>query len=93
MLFIPNPHHMVLFLVLFFQRALNTNSLTYLLSETKIEKLQDFLTKMFENFSEVKLENPQSVKVAEMTELFRDYCNIMQKAYDTGDIQKALAAR
>ena len=81
------------FLLLFFQRVLNTNSFTYLLSETKIEKLQDFLTKMFENFSEVKLEKPQSVKVAEMTELFNDYCKIMQKAYDTGDIQKAMAAR
>ena len=64
-----------------------------MLSETKIEKLQDFLTKMFENFSEVKLEKPQSVKVTEMKELSKEYCSIMQKAYDTGDIQKALAAR
>ncbi|XP_070201808.1 ubiquitin carboxyl-terminal hydrolase 25-like isoform X2 [Littorina saxatilis] len=63
------------------------------LTEAKVSKLQDFLTKMFENFSEVKLEPPQNVRTADMKDLFNHYGNIINKAYDVGDIQRALAGR
>nr|KAG5693883.1 hypothetical protein BaRGS_014324 [Batillaria attramentaria] len=60
------------------------------LSEVKIQRLQDFLTKMFENFAEVKLEKPQAVRLSDMSDLHQQYSDIMNKAYDTGDIQRAL---
>jgi hypothetical protein len=58
-----------------------------------VEKLQDLLTKMFENFSEVELERPLAVKLSDMTELYVDYAIIINKVCDSGDIQLAMATR
>ncbi|PVD27319.1 hypothetical protein C0Q70_12475 [Pomacea canaliculata] len=60
------------------------------LSQPKVEKLQDFLTKMFENWSEIKLERPQSVRLNSMMDLYKQYCDVINKAFDAGDIEKAL---
>ncbi|KAL8592865.1 hypothetical protein ACOMHN_050693 [Nucella lapillus] len=63
------------------------------LSDAKIEELRNFLTEMFENFADVKLEKAQSVKLSEMTNLFAQHSAIMNTAGDAGDIQRALAVR
>lgn len=67
-----------------------TTNHAFLIAEPKVEKLQDFLTKMFENWSEIKLERPQSVRLNSMMDLYKQYCDVISKAFDAGDIEKAL---
>lgn len=67
-----------------------TTNHAFLIAEPKVEKLQDFLTKMFENWSEIKLERPQSVRLNSMMDLYKQYCDVINKAFDAGDIEKAL---
>lgn len=48
---------------------------------------------MFENWSEVKLDKPQNVRLNDMSDLYQQYCEVIKKAYETGDVQMALGAR
>ncbi|KAK6173821.1 hypothetical protein SNE40_017212 [Patella caerulea] len=61
------------------------------LSDSKIDKLQDFLSKLFEPPTEVKRQCSQHIRNSDLSDLYTRYKLIMDELHKSGELKKAVS--
>ena len=64
-----------------------------LISDKKVELLQDLLSKLFEPPGDINVTRIQAVTHSDLKTLYKEYCNLMEIADQAGYLEKALQSK